>query len=298
MIQNSRPGTLNPLNRLLNKIRLIPRRYEQRRCTRIVTALNGELTTPENLEEVTCYFCQSACSDFICTLSGLTYRKCPVCALVFVTPRLKTAVYSRVYDKYYWWERRKAFGEQTLSERVDINRIAAQNVVDLLAPYISKGVLLDIGCGDGAVVYAASCRGFEAYGVELSDYLIQYATALYPSISVYQSVTHLPHHARKQGFHLILMRDVIEHLYEPQQELEKINAMLCRGGYLYLETVNTDDPEFSRCPAIWPHSKPYEHPYLFSQAHVDRMLAAAGFKLAARFPVAANRYHVLAQKDA
>jgi 2-polyprenyl-3-methyl-5-hydroxy-6-metoxy-1,4-benzoquinol methylase len=292
---NNRIGKLNLKNQLF---RLIPSRYAQRRCKKIVAELNRELTAPDNLEEVNCYLCKSAGSSLMCTLSGLTYRKCPGCGLVFVSPRLKEAVYARVYDKYYWWERRKAFGEQTLSERVASNRDAAQNVVGLLAPYSAGGLLLDIGCGDGAVVYAASRKGFEAYGVELSDFLIQYATALYPSIRVYKSITLLPSHIIQQGFQLILLRDVIEHLYEPQEELRKINAMLRRDGYLYLETVNTDDPEFSRCPATWTHSKPYEHPYLFSKAHVDRMLDAAGFKLVARFPVVANRYHVLAQKGA
>ena len=101
----------------------------------------------------------------------------------------------------------------------------------------------------------------------------------------------------KKGFNLILLRDVLEHFYDPIQELKDINKILSKNGCVYIETVNIDDPDFSKSPTTWCHSKPFEHPYLFSKTHVDCILKESGFEVVENFKVVQNRYHLLARKS-
>ncbi len=293
LLQRGLRGILRRLSKLLESTH---DKYEQIKSRRLISSINSKLLEKDNLEQINCYLCKSSRSTFLCKVSGLSYRKCDSCGLVYVNPRLREQVYFRVYDRHYWFERRKALGERKISERVEINLKAATSRINLLSQFVKSGSLLDIGCADGASVYAASIMGFDAYGIEVSDYLINYSKSLYPSIRTYKSVLELPEKTRQNGFQLILLRDVIEHFYDPINEMTQIKKLLAKNGYVYVETVNIDDPHFTKSPGTWCHSKPFEHPFLFGKIHVDRILDKSGLEIAETFNVVANRYHLLARK--
>jgi 2-polyprenyl-3-methyl-5-hydroxy-6-metoxy-1,4-benzoquinol methylase len=285
------------LKSLYIKLRFLYDKYDQLRCKRVIDAMNTKLIKPCNLEEVSCYLCKSSNSTIVCEISGLKYQKCDSCGLVYVSPRLKESTYFQVYDSHYWLKRRKALGERKITERVTVNLSSAINIINLLSQFVSSGSLLDIGCGDGATVYAASIKDFDAYGIEVSDYLINYSKSIYPSIKIFKSVLDLSKVVFQKSFDLILLRDVIEHFYDPKKELKKINKILSINGYVYIETVNIDDPNFQKFPVTWCHSKPFEHPYLFGMAHVNHILEESGFEVVKSFKVVPNRYHLLAKKN-
>ena len=147
-------------------------KYDTLKCKAIVRNLNKKLIKKDNLEYVDRYLCKSSSKIKLCNISGLTYQKCTNCGFVYVSPRLKKSIYYNVYDKHYWFERRKAFNEMSITERKIINLTVANNRLDLVHEYMPNGSLLDIGCADASTVNAASIRGYDAYGIEISDFLI------------------------------------------------------------------------------------------------------------------------------
>lgn len=95
-----------------------------------------------------------------------------------------------------------------------------------------RGRLLDVGAGSGILVEAASDMGFDAEGVEPSNWL--QARAVANGCRVHAGV--LPHPAVSGLFDVVTMIDVIEHVDDPRALLRFSSSLVKRGGVVVIIT--------------------------------------------------------------
>jgi 2-polyprenyl-6-hydroxyphenyl methylase/3-demethylubiquinone-9 3-methyltransferase len=102
------------------------------------------------------------------------------------------------------------------------------------------GPVLDIGCGNGALVQRLLNDGLDAYGVDLSPSGIAHAAASYPGRFFTADVNdgELPQPLREIPFRAVISTEVIEHLYQPRRLLDAAATILRRagGGRLVIST--------------------------------------------------------------
>ena len=104
---------------------------------------------------------------------------------------------------------------------------------NLIAKYIKKGYLLDVGCSTGEFYDYVSWEG-EKYGVEVSSFASDKAKerGIITSINIPDN---------KDYFDLVLLRGTIQHLDSPFYILQKIQSVLKSKGYLiFLATPNSN----------------------------------------------------------
>lgn len=109
--------------------------------------------------------------------------------------------------------------------------------------YLSKrlpatGSMLDIGCGNGSLLYIARASGWQVSGLELSPETVASVrgdTGLDVVAGDFPG-DELP--ARK-SHDLVVLRHVLEHLPDSIGAMDQINALLKHGGYALLEFPNT-----------------------------------------------------------
>lgn len=101
--------------------------------------------------------------------------------------------------------------------------------------------ILDFGCGNGALLFRLArdkgCR--ELYGVELNR--PESALAVERLEKVWHAnIEHSfePFKDYRGFFNVIILHDVIEHLYDPWQTLPKIRELLADGGRVLIATPN------------------------------------------------------------
>ena len=97
---------------------------------------------------------------------------------------------------------------------------------------------LDVGCGSGASVKAATEMGWEATGIDIDAELI--ATGRQQLGVDLRCTTLLDANLPDAFFHFVRLRDVIEHLPNPYATLLEIKRILAPGGVLLLATPNED----------------------------------------------------------
>ncbi len=107
----------------------------------------------------------------------------------------------------------------------------------------SPGRLIDIGCGNGRILHLAHQDGWQVQGLELSPYMAERAQAAL-GVSVVVSDFLLYDVKRsdiaREGFDLVFLRHVLEHLPDPILAMAKIRDLLRPGGLAVLEFPNID----------------------------------------------------------
>lgn len=149
------------------------------------------------------------------------------------------------------------------------------------APPPAAGAVLDVGCGHGFILAAASRLGYSPVGIEPVAELKPFIEAEIPGARVitadFESVD-----LGDARFALIRMRHTLEHMHDPALSLRKARRHLAPGGVLLIDLPNPDAlvyrlrrlagrPEYSLTP-------PYDHLFAFPLAALRYGLAAAGFR--------------------
>lgn len=142
---------------------------------------------------------------------------------------------------------------------------------------------LDVGCGSGASVKAASDAGWSATGIDLDPQLIANGKRQF-DVDL-RCTPLLDAGLPEASFNFVRLRDVIEHLPNPLKVLDEIRRILVPGGVLLLATPNQDSlPTQLRiwlsgsCTKIATVAPPH-HLHGFNPPTLSKILGRAGYKV-------------------
>ena len=128
----------------------------------------------QELEWVTCNYCGSNATKPIYDFLPLAIVRCKKCGLVYTNPRLTSrSIRERLYNEQYW----KAYEKEIDRSLPGIQQFC-RNWLDRLAQYSNQKdhwKLCEIGPGLGLFLAEAKKRGHAVYGVDPSEYAIDYA---------------------------------------------------------------------------------------------------------------------------
>ncbi|MGA2606334.1 MAG: class I SAM-dependent methyltransferase [Terriglobia bacterium] len=99
--------------------------------------------------------------------------------------------------------------------------------------------LLDVGCGIGTFLCGPQREGWEVAGLELSPRVADYAREA-RKLRVYTGSIEIPTKLGTEGFDVITMFGVIEHLANPAAAIKECARLLRPGGFLVLQTPTED----------------------------------------------------------
>ena len=210
---------------------------------------------------------------FRCTCSGYgTHQQivqCQHCGHVYANPRWQAdellEAYAAVEDETY------------ILERAGRERTFARHLQDL-ETYTGSGKgrpLLDVGAYIGIFVEVANERGWQAIGVEPSEWAT--GVAKENGLPVFLGTLDAPM-LKGRSFDVITMWDVIEHLDDPAAEITKARSLLNPGGIMAIHTMDVDSLTARLMGRRWPWLMDMHIEY-FSQATLRRLLLSQGMEV-------------------
>ena len=183
----------------------------------------------EKLLKMECRICESKELKLLYSQGDkLQYKfyKCAKCGLVNLDT--KGLVISKNQEKY--------FGRFKPIENYE-NEIGAKAAYNFIKKYVPiKGSYLDIGCGGGSVLYFAKKDGWKVKGLEISPDYAKYVKEKL-DVEVY-TANFLHYENSSEQFDLVSLRHVLEHLPDSILAMNKISALLKKGGYAHFEFPN------------------------------------------------------------
>lgn len=243
------------------------------------------------LEYVTCNFCGSTESRelfpstlpgegkpsgkgaFRCTSSDYGFHarivQCANCGLAYANPRHKgdeiLGLYESVKDPLYLEERE---GRELTFRK----RLAAFERVS--GPGAGRR-LLDVGAYIGVFVEIAREAGWQAEGLEVSQWAVEQgkAVGLPMTAGTLDSAGYAD-----ESFDAVTLWDVIEHLLDPLHELTEARRVLRPGGHIVIHTMDRESLFAKVMGKRWPWLMEM-HLYFFSPRTLKAMLEKAGFEV-------------------
>ena len=158
------------------------------------------------------------------------YIKCHNCGLVFFLFLLNQFDYEQLYSSDYHDE--FYFVDKDYSKKVS-----------LVNKFCKGEKMLDYGCGDGGFLSQFKSSQNECVGLDYGDELIRRLNTRYPDTS-FHTIKEFWENS-KEKFDIIHLGDVLEHLTNPTEIMEKLKGRLNSGGYFVLEGPLENNPNLA-----------------------------------------------------
>lgn len=217
------------------------RLYEEELKDFFVLNAKGEKVLREEVAVyVPCPICLTSQekAEFAVNVNGFDHWRCPVCANVFVSPRLKD---EHVWDQYERPSYKYMFQnliENTLEFRKGVIAEGKYRWVTKRLKNPKAKTLLDIGSGLGENLAVYKEHGWEVVGIEFNEYAARKSRELY-GVTVFNEPIERARLPRNQ-FDLITLWGVLEHLSQPIPVLTEVIKHLAPDGSLLVMVPNFD----------------------------------------------------------
>jgi 2-polyprenyl-3-methyl-5-hydroxy-6-metoxy-1,4-benzoquinol methylase len=226
-----------------------------------------------------CPACASPRSDVQFKKDNFQYVQCTSCLTLYNDPRPQYGDIQKLYrdseSTKFWVE--KFFSPFAEARREKIFRPRAEYIASKF-PHYRSAVIGDIGAGFGLFLEELRALWREAgfWAIEPSEDMAGICSS--KGFNVIKSMVE-DIEERDGTFDLLTSFELVEHLYEPILFLEKINALLKKGGIFYFTTLNGLGFDIQ---VLWERSKsisPPHHLNFFNPSSISLLLNRSGFEV-------------------
>ena len=217
----------------------------------------------------TCLVCNASGQSRILFHTSRPILQCGVCGLVYADPH--SGGTHQDYSEHYY---REGVYADYLADRDAIQRNAPRALAEL-EHMVPGRKLLDVGCATGFFLEAARARGWDVFGLEVSEYASTYARRELGLQVETASIVQPP--AGFPQFDAITLWDTIEHLERPDIALANIRRLLAPNGIFVFSTGDYNSLLRRISGRRWRLFADPTHNFFFDERVLRLLLKRAGF---------------------
>jgi len=167
--------------------------------------------------------------------------------------------------------------EQVVGFEVEKQRYVSARIIEKIIPFKSNGVWLDVGFGNGSLLFTAVEYGFEPIGVDLrNDGVLALQNAgIQAHCDLVQNIEF------EKSISVVSMMDVLEHIPFPKEVLVSLHSKMDEDGCLLISCPNSESMIWKLMAAQ--NENPYfdtiEHYHNFSKTRLVSLLNECGFNV-------------------
>jgi 2-polyprenyl-3-methyl-5-hydroxy-6-metoxy-1,4-benzoquinol methylase len=167
--------------------------------------------------------------------NGYLIWDCKECDYRFAQIDDKTTHVSKVYSDDYFFNGRDGYPNY-LDEK-DILYNHGLYYSSLIKKYLQPGQILDVGCAAGFILKAFQEAGWNCKGIEPNKTMASYAQN---NLNLDVKTESLEELDFQEQFDLIILIQVIGHVYDLDKSIENLASSLKPGGLILIESWNMD----------------------------------------------------------
>lgn len=193
--------------------------------------------------------------------------RCDSCGVVRVSTPLDVDEYRRMYQ-----------GDDALVHLADhMTNASYDRILQRLEPYRRGGKLLEIGFGSGDFLLRAASHGWQCYGTEYDRRGRDRITSSIPVENLFIGEVGDAPFAQGGEFDVVVLLEVLEHLFDPNETMKMVRHLTRRSGAIYLTTPNHGSLARRLLGPNWREYRP-DHLTFFTRSALRGYLGRNGFQ--------------------
>lgn len=198
----------------------------------------------------------------------MKWRECADCTHVFTEGYFTDEACALIFGKTH--------EHQRVGTDIERQRVISSHLVEKMLPYASSGTWLDVGFGNGSLLFTAQEYGFTPLGLDLRADNV----ALISSFGVEAYCQDLADLSLDTKCAVISMADVLEHAPFPKVTLRAAHELLAEEGMLFVSMPNQESTVWTALDEK--EANPYwgeiEHYHNFGRTRLYSLLRETGFE--------------------
>ena len=199
---------------------------------------------------------------------------CLDCNHLFTECILTPERVDQIYSDDYFFSGGAGYDDYTLERDMLIKR--GEYYADKISKYMAPGKVLDIGSAAGFLLKGFENKGWQGTGIEPNNFMVEYGKK---SIGINIIKGTIETIRLEEKFDLIILIQVVAHLYDLKTSINRISAFLNRGGHLLIETWNKDSFTARIFGKNWHEFSPPSTLNYFSEKTLIKLISQHGFLL-------------------
>lgn len=197
----------------------------------------------------------------------MRWMQCRACEHVFIEGPFTEAALQTVFAVTQ--------NNQAAGAGIEANRAISARMIEKVLPYADSGAWLDVGFGNGSLMFTADEYGFQTTGLDLRQGEVDRMRAFGFDAHAIDIVDA----GFTDRFDVISMADVLEHTPDPVAVLQAAHDALRAGGILFLSMPNADAFLWQAMTAqkANPYWAELEHYHNFGRKRLCALLSETGF---------------------
>jgi 2-polyprenyl-3-methyl-5-hydroxy-6-metoxy-1,4-benzoquinol methylase len=208
---------------------------------------------------------------------GLNFNivRCRNCGLAYTNPRYSIDL----YEKRYFTSKGEYPGRNFLGERdLKASEKRLNEILITIEQFRKKGKILDVGCAIGTFLFLAKMKGWDVYGVEISEFATNYAREKY-NLNIFNGKLRAAKF-KSHFFDVITLNHILEHIDNPYRFLRyEVQPILKKNGLVVIEVPNFGSLEARIFKENFQDLRPEQHLYHFTPKSLKVLLKKASFQI-------------------
>lgn len=216
-------------------------------------------------------------------VKGYRIMECDECQHAFTDLTIGLQEVEKIYSDDYFFGGKDGYPDYTLEKEVLIRQ--GENYARLMNKYMKPGMLLDVGAAAGYLMKGFENSGWKTVGIEPN---IQMATYGKDKLGLDIRTGTLETNSQAPTVDLVLLIQVIAHLYDMDISMRNVAAKVKEGGYVLVETWDKNSWMARLFGSSWHEYSPPTTLNYFSKKSLDILMERYGLLRIARGRPAKN----------
>lgn len=233
---------------------------------------NEELLPLPNL--MNCTLCGS--SDIKVDFLREEYRilRCKSCDHLYTDALVNFEKANEIYSDKYFFDGGAGYEDYTLEKDMLIKR--GEYYSQKMSKFMKKGKILDVGAASGFILKGFENDRWEGVGIEPNKTMVEYGKNIL-GVNINQGTIETVELTDK--FDLVILIQVVAHIYNLKSSLKKIHSSLNPGGHVLIETWDKDSFTAKIFGKNWHEFSPPSTLNYFSKKGINQLMSSNGFTI-------------------